>query len=235
MSASPDDNQRIPCRYCAAPLAAADVNVQLAIAKCASCHAVYSLADEARLRGESPVEGKLKTAMPKNFQVEKLDGVLTITRTWFTPGVIFALVFVVFWGVVTVGFLANAKGLGSAFLIQMFFGGVTLALGYWTLAHMFNKTIITVGGGQLMVRHGPIPYPGNLELPSSELAQLWCVEHIRRTKKSYSYSYELHARTKEGVDRTLMRDLPDAAQAIYVEQEVERYLRIADRRMPGEH
>lgn len=45
-----DDGARMPCRFCAAPLAAADVNVQLAMARCGNCHAVYSFADEARER-----------------------------------------------------------------------------------------------------------------------------------------------------------------------------------------
>lgn len=236
---SHDDSARMPCRYCAAPLDAADVNVQLAMARCGNCHAVYSFADEARERlGDraAPSLERGPMGLPKGFAVSRQDGMLTVSRRWFSAAAIAMVFFCVMWDGFLVVWYAGVIASGS--LTMGLFPILHLAAGVWitymTLAQFLNTTTLYVGGGKLKVRHGPLPWPGQHDLPTAELAQLWCVERVHRNKRSYSYTYEVHARGRDGKVHTLVKSLREAQQALYIEQQIEKHLRIADTPVAGE-
>jgi hypothetical protein len=50
------------------------------------------------------------------------------------------------------------------------------------LAGFFNKTVIDVGQSMLLVRHGPIPWPGNRRLSTADVTQLYCEEKTSRRR-----------------------------------------------------
>ncbi len=229
-----DESARMPCRYCAAPLQATDVNVQLAVARCGSCHAVYSFADEARDR-LGAVE-RPPVPLPKGYAVSRDGGTLTITRRWRSPAAFALLAFCAFWDGFLVLWMAGAVAAGNAAmaLFPIIHIAVGVLLTYTMVAQFLNTTTISVGGGQLRVWHGPMPWPGKKELSTAGLAQLWCVEKMHRRKRGYSYTYEVHAKTRQGADHTLLRSLADAEQALYLEQQIEKHLRIADAPVAGE-
>jgi hypothetical protein len=236
---SQEDSARMPCRFCAAPLAAADVNVQLAMARCGNCHAVYSFADEARERlgersGLAMERGPV--GLPKGFAVSREDGMLTVTRRWFSPAALAMVFFCIVWDGFLVAWYAGAIAAGS--LTMGLFPILHLAAGVWitymTLAQLLNTTALYVGGGKLKVRHGPLPWPGQHDLPTAELTQLWCVERPHKRKRGYSYTYEVHARGRDSKVHVLVKSLADAQQALYIEQQIEKHLRIADKPVAGE-
>ncbi|HET6765438.1 MAG TPA: hypothetical protein VFH27_17250, partial [Longimicrobiaceae bacterium] len=59
-------------------------------------------------------------------------------------------------------------------------------------------------------------------------------QDVTRTRNGTTITYSLHARCTDGRTVRLLSGLAEHAQALYVEQQVERHLRIADRPMPGE-
>ena len=88
--------------------------------------------------------------------------------------------------------------------------------------------------GQLTIRHGPLPWPGNHTLNSADIEQLFCQEKFRQGKHGGSYTYEVHAVLTDGTKKELVSGLDDADQAIFIEQQLEDHLGIEDRRVPGE-
>ena len=225
----------MPCRYCAAPLAAADVNVQLAVARCGNCHAVFSFADEARERLEAPQE-RPRVPMPKGYSTSRDGGMLTITRRWLSPATYALLVFCIFWDGFLVVWYAGAITAGDVafalFPIVHVAAGVFLT--YSLIAQFTNATTLYVGGGALKVRHGPLPWPGKKDIPTTGLSQVWAVEREHRRKRGYSYTYEVRAKERAGTEHTLMKSLTNAEQAIFLEQQIEGHLRIEDKPGPGE-
>jgi len=92
-----------------------------------------------------------------------------------------------------------------------------------------------VSAGQLTVRHGPFPWPGNHTLHTSELDQLYCTEHHNYSRNGgRSTSYRVNAVLNGGWKIKLLSSMTEAEQALFVEQQVEQHLNIDDRRVGGE-
>ena len=102
------------------------------------------------------------------------------------------------------------------------------------LAGYLNKTVIKVGPGSLEVTSGPLPVPGNKRLETMNLKQLYSKERVPRGRRSASYTYEVHAVTQDDKDETVVSGLTDSAQALYIEQQIERSLGIKDQLVRGE-
>ncbi|OGG55453.1 MAG: hypothetical protein A3F84_14975 [Candidatus Handelsmanbacteria bacterium RIFCSPLOWO2_12_FULL_64_10] len=160
---------------------------------------------------------------------------LVITWRWFSLKYIFLTVFVLFWD----GFLIfwYSMALRSDDWLPILFPIIHVAVGvgltYSVLAGYLNKTRIQVTPRSLEIEHGPLPWPGK-RLEASYVKQLYCKERIQHSRNSTSYSYELRAVTHDGGDRKLLKGLEEAEQALYLEQEIEKFLRIEDRPIRGE-
>lgn len=93
---------------------------------------------------------------------------------------------------------------------------------------------VPVANGILTVRQGPLPWLGNREIPTDSLEHLYCDEHISRSRKGTTVTYSVRARGKDGCMVKLVTGLPERDPAMYIEQEVERHVGIADRRVAGQ-
>ena len=226
------------CKSCGAPLAADNVVERLAMARCGHCGAVFALDRPATAAGPSadlPRE-RPKVPLPRGIQVQELGSTLEITRRWFSPVFLFLAFFCVMWN----GFMLvwHGMALASGAWFMSLFGLLHTAVGVWllyyTLAGFLNTTTIRVQWDELEVRHGPVPWPGNKTLSARDLEQFYCQEKINRGKNGVQYAYQVLALRKDHVRETLLTGLSDVDQALYIEQELERFLRIEDRPMPGE-
>jgi len=74
-----------------------------------------------------------------------------------------------------------------------------------------------------------------MELYTGELRQLYTKEIISQSKSGSSASYEIHAISTRGRNIKLLRGLDTSEQALYIEQEIEKYLHIEDRPVKGEY
>ncbi|HEY7770152.1 MAG TPA: hypothetical protein VIB55_18445, partial [Longimicrobium sp.] len=90
--------------------------------------------------------------------------------------------------------------------------------------------------GHLSVRHGPIPWTGNRELPADALEQLYCQEHVTHSRNGgTTIRYSVQAIGKGSRRKiTLVSGLTDRDQALFIESQVEQKLGITDRRVTSE-
>ncbi len=72
---------------------------------------------------------------------------------------------------------------------------------------------------------GPLPWLGNMKIPAGE---------IRQRRGGTSTRYHLNAITGQNRKLCLVRDVPAADVALYLEQEIEKALGIEDRKVAGE-
>ena len=77
---------------------------------------------------------------------------------------------------------------------------------YYLLASYKNKTTIVLTNKTLSIKHAPIPWLGNRNMPASNLVQLY-VRQGKRTGTIFnpSYLYDLRAKLKNG--REIINDL----------------------------
>ncbi len=229
---------QIHCRYCAAEIPPENINLDNLVAKCSSCNAVFSIAGELRMaEGEKPKKSQRQSVpMPKYVQVEETPGELKITRKWFSllqvPLVFFAVVwngFMLFWYSIAI-----STGQGQMALCGTLHLAVGLFLIYTVATNFVNSTLITANAEQLDIQHGPIPAMGNKTLTAVDIVQVYCKQTIHRGKNSTSVTYEVLAIMNDQRRETLLNGLYNAEQALYIEQELERFLGIENRQVPGE-
>lgn len=208
--------------------------------------------------GASPSAARPRppVAMPQNITVAHEGNELRLTRHWRNwQGAIF-LGFGLFWcsNLLPFGFVLPAIGMsggsdvGERFLALLVFCGVLapfgifpligLLLAYWGAAQLLNRTIITASPKLLDLYSGPLWVPGDRRFRRADVQQLYCVEHQQRGGRKSGYrayfTYEVRVQFRNGQTRDLLIGLPDVYQALYIEQEIERFLGIRDVPVPGE-
>jgi len=178
----------------------------------------------------------LPLGLPDKIHVQHQGPVLEITRRWFGGKHVLMAVFTVGWNAFL--FFWYSQALQGDDLVVILFPLIHVAVGvsliYQTLSGFLNRTSIRVTYEQLRIRHYPIPHWRNRTILSRDLIQLYSKEKTKRSSKNTSVTYEMHALTRDGKNVKLLSGLDSSEQALYIEQEIERYLGIRDEPVRGE-
>ncbi len=227
------------CKTCGEGIRAEDVNIDLAIAKCGACNAVFGFADQ--LDGDEPTRGRRKRGavpLPAGVKVDELGPGLTLVRRWFSPVLFFLLFFCIAWDAFLVFWYGMAFTEDAPWIMIVFpvaHVAVGVGLTYFTIAGFLNRTVVRVANGRLTVRHGPMPWFGNHTLPDGEIEQLYCTEHVSRSRNSGpSITYRVNAALRNGGKLKLLSGLNEVDQALFIEEKLEHHLGIRDRPVRGE-
>lgn len=224
---------RVSCKKCRSEIPATDVDIKRAIAKCTSCNEIFDFSDQL---SAVPARSPMAVSLPKNMEVRESASGFTIVRRWFSPKVFPMAGFCLLWN----GFLFfwYDKAFESGNLIAIFFPFLHVAVGagltYSVLAGFLNKTYIGVSRQLLAVVTSPLPFFNKKTLNPDDVEQLYSKEKVTRGRDSTTSTYEVHIVTKSGKDIKLVSGLQQSEQALYIEQEIEKYLEIKDRRVRGE-
>lgn len=243
----------IVCKRCAAAIDAADVNLDSRLAKCRQCNAVFDFTAQLGTPGAAPL-GRLRAPVPLPAGLEIVEdqggaqdpgdyragrrpgGKLVIARRWFSAQLYFMLVFCIFWDGFLFNWYASAGKSGSLMMIlfPLMHVGVGVSLTYHTIAGFLNRTWITATPTALTIRHAPLPWRGNRTLAVEDIEQLYCKQGTGGSRDE-SVSYTLAAAMKDGTQLDLIKGLPQADQALFIEQRVEERLGIVDAPVGGEY
>lgn len=226
---------QIICESCGNPISAADINMQLGMAKCAPCDSLFSIAMQVSL-AERPLP--LPSA-PRSIRVDDFGAELRLSRRWFNSSAFGLLIFTLFLSAMVGAFLGLfiqgfARGtpppLLALVLIAPFFV-IALSLAYITLAMFLNKTVVIATSSSLTTRHGPLRMRRSVSVSASNVEQVF----VKRSAPNNSNAtYEVWARMVDDEDRELIADIPDFKAARYIEQEIERFLGLPDLPVAGE-
>jgi hypothetical protein len=221
----------LKCRNCGSQLSPEDISPQLAAARCRHCNALFAI----------PAAGprvipRASVSLPRAFRVSLQGDTVRISRRWLGPLAFFLLFFAVVWN----GFMLVWHGiaLGTGMWFMSAFGllhtGVGLFLIYYVLALFLNSTVITASPRELSVAIGPLPWKGNKRIPREMVEQLFCKERISHGKNGSSAAYRVEAVLRGNRRDTVVTGFSDPDHALFVEQEIERHLGIADVPVAGE-
>ena len=181
---------------------------------------------------------RIEIGLPDKLQIRRRGSEIEIVRSWFGPKTVFVTVFAVFW----IGFLyfwyaklGEARGEVSA--VMTYFPLIHVAVGvgiaYYALCGWLNRTRITVGRGKLSLRHGPLPWIGNLELDAQAIRQVYVRQVFSTANHSTSVRYDINVLTRDGRAVKFAGGIENSEQALYIEQEVEKFLGIKDQPVKG--
>jgi hypothetical protein len=223
---------RLSCPDCGKQIPAADVNLELALAKCAACDAVFEFLD----RVERVLPPLKNTPPPKRVQVERIGPDLILTRRWWTWSVCGLIVFCVFWdGFLVIWYSAVINALvngqmGAAAILPLVFPVIHVSLGAWLtyacLAMLLNRSVIEASKSDLSIRHGPLPWPGNRVLGSDEIEHVFCTDNERRLtgNRSQKDGYGVWLRLTDGKKAPVVRGLAEPDEACYIAQTLASHL-----------
>ena len=176
--------------------------------------------------------------IPSQIKINKGFQQLTITRKWFDVKYIFIAPLVFIWNAFIFYWYKMAL---SSPNIEWFFllfpilhVGMGIGLTYYVLTGLFNKTIISVTFNSITIKHSPFPYSGNRTVASKTLLQLYCKREDFWSRFHGSSLFTVHAITSGQENIKLLSGLENAEQALFIEQEIEKFLHIEDKPVKGE-
>lgn len=99
-----------------------------------------------------------------------------------------------------------------------------------------NKTHILIQRGQVSVKHKPFPYLGTKTIPSRSIKQVYVKQLTSTASENNSvrcaqlkyFRYEVKVVLKTSKEITLLKGIRDHQQALFIEEEIEKFLRIED-------
>ncbi|MDQ8193259.1 hypothetical protein QEH59_02405 [Coraliomargarita sp. SDUM461004] len=177
------------------------------------------------------------TPLPANLEILHDRDALIIRRKWFSVFAFFLALFTLIWNGFMVVWMTIALKNGAWPMAA--FGSIHAMVGiflaYFCVASFVNKTDISIDPNYLKVRHYPLPWRGAKKLRVHEIQQLYCKEHIHRSKNGMNISYHLLAITNNRREQKLLSGLQEASQAQFIEREIENILGLKDIPVAGEH
>lgn len=178
--------------------------------------------------------------IPQGYQVSDDGHRLSIVIPWFSPVFFFLVFFCLFWdGFLIAWYFFIPTGemgwMGLAFLLfPLIHVAVGVGLTYFTIAGFVNRTEIMVQDDVLSVKHVPLPWPGNLQIATSEIQQLFCDAHQTVNEGRVSIFYKVYVVDRNNERKKLLGPLSDKQHALFLEQAIENHLRIEDQHIPGQ-
>ncbi len=229
--------RNLECPNCKKGILAGDININTGLAKCSSCNIVMEL--ESELDKNKPQRKEEIFIIPKGIEMLTVFGELNIEMKWRQSTSLFMMFFTVFWNVMVLPFAIFAILSGE---IMMLLGisihlmvGIGLIL--WALSALFNTTYITVDERFLKVKHKPFKlFYKEYELEVGQIEQLYVKKYQNgSTNGNPNYAYAVMLRKKDKDEFQLIKGIAKPPQALYIEQEIEKFVGIQDKPMLGEY
>ncbi len=226
---------QLQCPHCRKDILAEDVNIGQLIAKCRHCDHVFAFEKQVR---QAPRQ-RPEVVMPSGIEAYSLLSELNIEVSWRSGVSSFLTFFTILWNALVLPFVLVAIANGELMMLA----GISLhllvgvSLIYYTLAMLLNTTYILVNHHRLTIEHKPLrlPFYPNRDLSVAEIDQAYVEKYVAsRTNGRPDWAHAVVAALKDGEHMKLVKGLKNPRQALYIEQEIERFLDIEDRPVEGE-
>ena len=226
---------RLQCPSCKADIASEDININRLIAKCSQCNTVFEFEKTVR---EAPRQ-RPEIVMPPGIEAYHLLSELNLEIKWRQSFSSFLAFFTIFWNGIVFIFVAAAIITGTYGMLLGVSIHLLVGLGllYYMLTVMVNTTFITASNYRLLIEHRPLklPFYKNRDIPVTEIDQLHVERYVASTTNGKpNHAFGLYLLKKNGEKVRLLKGLRNPDQARYVEQEIERFLDIPDRKVADE-
>ena len=221
------------CPKCDEPIAGGDINIHTSLAHCKHCSNTFQLEEWNNVRQKTEV------FMPHGIEVLKLNNELDIELTWRRSLNTFLTIFTIFWNsiIFVIAAVVILSGNYSALLFLSIHLSVGIGLLYHTLTKIFNRTNITVNRYRLLIEHRPLklPFYPDRNIPIGDIEQVFVEKYTASTNNGQpNYAYSVNTILKGNKRIQLLKGMKHPDQALYIEQEIEHFLQIEDKKVLGE-
>jgi hypothetical protein len=217
----------IHCKDCQAVIAPANIDTQRDLATCGQCGRLMDLRRVPRpaLAAEASKTARARPPVELPAGMSVSTGVkVVIRRRWLRAK--HWLLLALFGGAgAYVAYLWSSIEPNAWLVIGTLF---VLSWNFNVAAMFLNSTTVTADAQRVDVRHGPLPslFARQASVEKAQIEQLY--------SGSYGPRFAVMAKLKSGRILPLVTPLITAEQALFVEQQLERILGLADFRIEGE-
>ena len=181
-------------------------------------------------------------SVPTKMTVRKNPHHLQITRKWFDVSYAFftpvIIAYDVFWFPYSYHWYISASAAPNSdtfsFLFPLLSDLLLIASNYALMTVFLNTTTISVTSNVISVKHGPLPVWRKKRVASKEVLQLYCKKENYCNKFFWDSSFSVEAVMNNKKNITLLFNLKIAEQALFIKQEIEKFLNIEDKPVKGE-
>ena len=226
------------CPECSEKINPEDINVQRMIAVCDTCGHLFRFDDH--FQAESSDADALPIPQPSQITVHNEINKLIIEWRWWN---IRSRLWLILSLLISGWFLAGLVPLFLEFLAGDIDSLITililphtwllLIVLYNSLTSAFNKTTFIVDEFSFKMKHGPLPWLGNRTLNREDIVQIFTKE-VPGSKKG-SRRFHLSAVLANGKDLKIISAGSNANLSAYIEQELENFMGIRDKKVKGEY
>lgn len=229
----------LDCPSCKHFISSAQIDLEEGIASCTNCGHTFAFEDVVKA---DPLRRR-EVVMPDGVDALKLSSMLDIVVDWYHAAPKRTIATLIsgsfFWNIILlpiVIFLA----LSGDFIFILFFGGhiiTGLMLLMYLAATFLNKTHIEVNASGINIRHTPLPmFNKQQHIPVEMIDQLYVSRYTERFHNKKGNGVQAYALSAVLKNRKVVRLLKgmDLETQLYLEQEIETYLEIKDRKVRGE-
>lgn len=223
------------CPSCASNLRAEDIDAPRGVATCSYCGALMNL--PAPVVIGSAFEPRPEIALPARVTLDRSRSGVEVRVRWERGRGVFLGLFAFAWNAFLVSWYSSVTQFDAPWIFSVFplaHVAVGIAIAYMALAMFVNTTTVRVERRELTISIGPLPWRGNRRVERSKVAQLFARSREHRGRHSTNVSYELWMIDSANVRSKLISSALDEEQVLYLEQQLEHALALADRPVSGE-
>ncbi len=178
-------------------------------------------------------------AIPKGYEINQYDEYIHITHKWFGSKTLIALITVISLAFPLALFLGGSDAIKikselMILAIKILLSATLLASIYYAIATFVNKTHIFVSKKAIEIKQQPLPWFGNKRIETKQIKQLFTKASQDTSSSSGAKSYYVNILTHEHQEVYLLSGFNNRDAALYIEQEIEKYLGIENVKVDGE-
>ena len=230
--AAPKVFQKINCPSCDTEVSADNLNIDKGVAKCGGCHAIFSIEKEVENVKKEPEKVKVKQEYLRpegidlfyfndelNIAMKQNPHWIDITGGFLLP--LFAAMFIFFYfiGTKVPGILPIALTIPALYFMYRLF------------QYHKSKTYIDISNNKITIRHRPNNFKKDQEFDTRDIDQLYLQNDPNGTGKII-INMVINSAAGQKHRRLIAIPHGHLSRAKYLEQEIEKYLGIEDRKVP---
>ncbi|MGK0391094.1 MAG: hypothetical protein ACI94Y_003855 [Maribacter sp.] len=226
--------KNLSCPNCEEKILYNDINIDKGLAKCSQCHVLFNIENEV---GVAPKKAEI-FVIPKGIEVLKMFSELEIKIDWRHTASKFLMFFTLVWNGILfpMALVIIISGETEVLLFMSIHLAIGLGFLYWSLAALFNTSYITVDSHYINIQHRPFQlFFKEHQLETNDIEQLYVKKYSNgSTNGNPNYVYSVVAIMKSKEEIKIIKGVNKPQQALYIEQEIEKFANIKDKPIAGE-
>jgi len=228
--------QKINCPSCANPVSADNLNIQTNIAKCNHCEGIFSI-DKYVEKLSNQNNFSQEILRPEGVELtyfqDELD--ISVEQPWGDFEKIFMSLFPFFLIMITSGFVEgfSPTPIAKAGLITIWIASIIGYFAYFFIRKR-HKIYFHIDDQYLSIERRPRKFIKDKKFPIQEIDQVYIKSIVSSSGAKGAGIFMIVNDVKGQKKVELIKSVSSRTKAKFIEQEIEKYLGITDRRVPDE-